>query len=458
MTRSMARGLIGFYALLGAAMLGVFTLQVVRSNEPAASAAVAEQPTTGPLTTEQKDAVLERTGRLVRERAFATGVDFSRWDQILAKYRSRLDEAETAEQFSRVLNRALNELGISHIDVLAPRAANERRRETFGGIGVTINNRPDALELVEVRENTPADKAGLRAGDLVVAINGNRISAINSRGREDDALGRIRGEPGSVVRLTIKRGEEDERDVEVTRGEIPQGIPARVTMIGEDAAVFSLASFTEAYERADIERMFDSIKSRPYLVIDLRSNGGGSVSNLTHLLGLVLRPGTEVGAFVSRRDAQQYERTTGEAAADPAKLAAAKEQKFRARRNPNGVEPYGGQIAVLVNGASASASEIFAAAMRELREAPLVGHPTAGAVLLSTYVRMDGGFEMKVPTSDYVTTKGQRLEDSPLRPDYTAGTRWGTRGRRPDLAEDPAVLKALEVLRAEVAAGRMREE
>jgi carboxyl-terminal processing protease len=454
----MARGLIGFYALLGAAMLGVFTLQVVRSTEPTASAAVAEQPTTGPLTTEQKDAVIERTGRLVRERAFATGVDFSKWDQILAKYRSRLDEAETAEQFSRVLNRALNELGISHIDVLAPRAATERKRESFGGIGVTVNDRSDALELVEVRENTPADKAGLRAGDLVVAIDGNRISEINSRTREGSALGRIRGEAGTVVRLTIRRGDEAERVVEVTRGEIPQGIPPRVTMIGDDAAVFSLASFTEAYERSDVEKLFQSVKDRPYLVIDLRSNGGGSVSNLAHLLGLVLRPGTEVGAFVSRRDAQQFERQTGESATDAAKLAAAKEQKFRARRNPAGVEPYAGQIAVLVNGASASASEIFAAAMRELREAPLVGHPTAGAVLLSTYVRMDGGFEMKVPTSDYVTAKGRRLEDSPLRPDFTAGSRWGSRGRRTELAEDPAVLKALELLRAEVAAGRIREE
>src|SRR5262249_14921172 len=149
----------------------------------------------------------------------------------------------------------------------------------------------------------------------------------------------------------------------------------------------------------------------------LRSNGGGSVLNFIHFLGTLLPKGTEVGTFIDRKMVRQYLEDTGdkEAKPDPVKVAEGSDRKGKINRNP--VEPYTGKVAVLIDRRSASASEIVAAAMRELRDAPLVGDRSAGAVLMSTYVKMDNGFEMKVPTSDYVTIKGLRIEGSPLQPD-----------------------------------------
>jgi carboxyl-terminal processing protease len=405
-----------------------------------------------PMSAEQKEAVIERTTALVRDRAYASGVDFGRWETILGRYQQRLDDAMTSEQFSRHLNRALNEFGISHLDVLAPSAATRRRENTYGGIGVVISPAEQGLRIEQVREGSPAEKSGLRAGDLVTEVDGKPVSDLNA----------IRGEPGTSVELTVKReagkGEGAQASVEkltLTRGKISTATPPSLELLGEDAAVLKLRSFTEGYDRGAVERLFRQARGRSLLVLDLRDNGGGSVSNLMHLLGLMLPAGSEVGTFVSRQMAEAYAEETGKDASDVVAVAAWSSRKMRTRRVAS-IDPFAGQIAVLVNGASASASEITAAALRELRSAPLVGTRTAGAVLLSTYVRMEGGFEMKVPTSDYVTIKGQRLEDRPLVPDVNAGSRFSRRSTSAE--QDPVVGEALEHLRANADAGLLRSE
>lgn len=453
MNRSLTRGLLGTYALLAASMLAAVFWQVggCASDDVGYHGAVVEQGANSTLTPEQKQSILDRTARLVEQRAFADGTDFSRWKTILAKYQQRVDDAETSEQLSRVLNRALNDFGISHLDLLDPKQAKDRKEDSFGGIGVTVQAAPDAIVLTEIREDSPADKAGLRSGDRVIQIDGKSVADLMAdRADEDRPLSMIRGEIGTTVNLTVERKDQPTFTVPVIRAEISKGLPPKLTMVGDDAAVLTLASFTEAYDRTKVEQLITRARERQKLIIDLRNNGGGAVSNLGHLLGLLLPPGTKVGSFVSKSDAAKYERETGTSPKDAVALAEWKSQKFRTRAG--NVEPFEGQVAVLINGASASASEILAAAMRELRGAPLVGTPTAGAVLLSTYVRMEGGFEMKVPTSDYVTIKGHRLEKDPLKPDVRVFS--SSRARR-SVSEDPAIKAALEALSERAEAGRL---
>lgn len=399
----------------------------------------------GAMTPQEKAAVLDRATQLVRQRAFATGVDFSKWDAAVAKFQSRLDSAKTVEQYSLALNRALNEMGISHLDILPPKAAEERRRAKYSGIGVTVNLTDEGIQINDVREGSPAERANLQPGDVITEVDGSRVTE----------WGAIRGKPGTTVNITVKHARDGSVSTfPVTRAELSIGTPPTLEFVGQDAAVLRLASFTEEYEHDRIEDLLRKAKDREMLIVDLRSNGGGSVSNLRHLLSLLLPPGTEVGAFVSKRDADRFQELTGAAAPDATVLASKKAQKFRTRRGE--LPPFAGKIAVLVNGASASASEIFAAAMRELRGAPLVGTKTAGAVLLSSYVQIEGGFEMKIPTSDYVTVMGHRLEDSPLLPDVQAR---GQRSARPVPAQqDRAVEMAIEALRGSADAGKLRRE
>ncbi|MFN8220385.1 MAG: S41 family peptidase [Fimbriimonadales bacterium] len=123
-----------------------------------------------------------------------------------------------------------------------------------------------------------------------------------------------------------------------------------------------------------------------YLVLDLRSNGGGAVNNLQHLLSLLLPPDTVIGSFIGKSLAKRYADETKGDPADVVAIAKWSDRKYKTTKRD--VEPFKGKIAVLINRASASASEICAAALKENAKAPLVGARSAGAVLASVYAKL----------------------------------------------------------------------
>jgi carboxyl-terminal processing protease len=432
-------------ALAGAALVPAMSRPVVDpfngvpSEKTVLLAESREYSLDDELSPEQKSEIIEAVTSQVRRRAYATDVDFNTWPKHLSKYQDQIDRAKTFRQFSRALNEALDEFGISHISIVPPGSGEGRRNAMTGRIGIGYNraNEQGDIRVDNVREGAPADKAGIKTGDVIVAVDGVRPPRDAS----------IRGRVGTPVKLTIKRGGEGpEEEVTVVRGVVSFTNPPKMTKLNDEVALFRLDSFTDGYDRAKVESAFASVVGMPYLIVDLRGNGGGRVDHLAHTLSFLLPRNTVVGTFVSKQTAQEYAKETGK---DPSDLAAVAEWADRKLqpRSRHQVPPFAGKVAVLVNASSASASEIFAAAMRELKDAPLVGSRTAGAVLMSNYVTLENGFEMKVPTSDYITVKGHRLEGSPLEPDARAGNPWSAPSGS-DPLEDSAVKKAIELLKA----------
>ena len=187
---------------------------------------------------------------------------------------------------------------------------------------------------------------------------------------------------------------------------------------GEDSAVIKLSSFGRGYDEGGMTALFEEASKAKYMVIDLRGNPGGEVENMRQFLGLVLPAKTPVGTFVSRSIARDYERTMSKASSDPVAIAAWARKEFTPRRSD--IEAFKGKIAVLVDKGSASASEIVANALRESSKSPIIGSPTAGAVLVSTFGRLSYGFRIQFPVGDYVSYKGLRLEGNPVKPDLSA--------------------------------------
>ena len=173
-------------------------------------------------------------------------------------------------------------------------------------------------------------------------------------------------------------------------------------------------SFSRGYNTEKVEKLCEGAAKAKYLVLDLRSNGGGATTNLIHLLSLLLPVETKVGVFVSRRTMQEYEKENPEAPKDVLSIANWAPRKYTTSKRK--IEPFKGKIAVLINRGSASASEICAAALRECAGSPLIGGKSAGAVLASTYARLALDWEIQYPVNDYVTIKGMRLEGNPLQP------------------------------------------
>ena len=172
--------------------------------------------------------------------------------------------------------------------------------------------------------------------------------------------------------------------------------------------------------------------------MDLRSNGGGAVNNLNHLLSLLLPEGTPYGVFVTKRVAENYTSANPTAAMTPEAMAEWAPAKTKTRKLKTA--PFAGKMAVLLNRGSASASEICAAALKETVDAKMIGTRSAGAVLSSVFRKLVEGFSIQYPVSDYVTIKGVRLEANPIKPDVEVTA------VKKENEPDPVIAKAVEIL------------
>ena len=308
----------------------------------------------------------------------------------------------------------------------------EQRREVVDAVGRTLERRAFA---VGIDFSTWTDK---------VIDATERIEGAKTPGQLTSEINRVLGTFGiSHVKLKAptERAESPRPGSSVSRqpetAPTPTNTRENQTLAWEpgDIAVLKIRSFDDdQYSRAKIEGFIDEIRPRAKgLILDLRSNGGGAVTAMTHLLGMFLTRDTALGVYVNREIVGAYERTKGSAPASAADAAAWTERKFRVRRNAR--DPLSLPLAVLLSRGSASASEIVASALRDHANAILLGQPSAGKVLLSVHAKLPHGYELQFPTADYVTSKGVRLEGTPLRPHVLIP---GGRGSKPQAAVDAA--------------------
>lgn len=392
--------------------------------------AAAQPPATAPqtVTKEQKETVLKELEVIVTTKAFVPGIDFAKWPEFLTKQREAIDKAEDAPAFVGAVNRALRDFGLSHIRLQTPRAASARGRTTTVGPGMQVSKEDSGLLVRAVAEKGPAREAGLEAGDIIVKVGGAAPEKAEA----------VQGEKGAKLELEVKKVSGETKTVTLELKEYSTVRPETLTWVDSETAMIRIATFSAGYSRANIEKLVGEASKAKHLIIDLRSNGGGAANNLNHLLSLLMPDGTAYGTFVSRRIAAKFAEEAKGDDKDP--IAIAKWTDSKAKTRKRSIEPFTGKIAVLINRGSASASEITAAALKELRNATIVGSKSAGAVLASVFGKLPEGFAIQYPVSDYVTVKGVRLEKNPIVPDVeVTGPREGDK--------DPVVDKAVELLK-----------
>lgn len=397
------------------------------------------------LTPEMKRKVLDDVTRVIEEKAFVPGLDMAAWETHLSKHRKDLDDATTHDAFAKGLNKACKEFGISHLNVRTPDQEKRRTTRQGAGFGIRVVDGDKVLHVIEVNPNGPSVGKGIDAGDDIVRVDGKVPEAI-----ED-----LQGDVGTKAVLTVRKPDGAEVDLELERKTFTLDRPDTLTWIDDESAVLKIHTFMQGYKREAIGGLAKEASKARYLLLDLRGNGGGQVSNLRHLLGFFLPSGTAVGAFIGRNVVKQFVEAGKGDGSDPVAVAAWSPRKFRTDRNATPVIT--ARVGVLTDRGSASASEITSAALRDILDAPLVGSPTAGAVLASTYERIEAGYSVQFPASDYITVKGRRLEKQPLVPDLDLSpasrpaSRASTASRPRPLAtrpsEDPTVMKALALLR-----------
>jgi carboxyl-terminal processing protease len=263
----------------------------------------------------------------------------------------------------------------------------------FGGVGMEVGMRNDVITIIAPLPDTPAERAGLLAGDIIVEIDEESTEGMSV----DRAVQLIRGEPGTDVALTIFRsGASDFQTISVTRDTIT--IPTIETEQRGNVFIIQLYSFNALAESEMQLALREFIQSgADDLVIDLRGNPGGFLQSAINIASYFLPTGKVVvrEQFGDGRPEEVY-RSSG--------------------RTLRQFAPE--QIVVLINGGSASASEILAGALKEQDVATVIGDTSFGKGSVQELVDLPNGSSLKVTIARWLTPDGTSISDGGLEPDY----------------------------------------
>ena len=277
-----------------------------------------------------------------------------------------------------------------YYDAKETKALMEDTAGEFGGIGVVItqNVNTQIITFTTVYEGSPGEKAGLKSGDVLYKVDGEDIS-----GQElDTVVAKIRGEKGTTVELTVLRGDDyEELTYKVTR-DIIEVKTVSYKMLEDNIGYVAVSGF-ETITLSQFEKAIEELNAQGMkkMIIDLRNNPGGNLSTVCDMVDLILPKGT----IVYTEDKQKIK------------------EVFEADDKKQMDIP----MAVLVNGNSASASEIFAGAMQDYEKAKIVGTTTFGKGIVQNIYGLPDGTSLKVTISEYFTPKGRSIHGKGIEPD-----------------------------------------
>lgn len=276
---------------------------------------------------------------------------------------------------------------------------------SYAGIGIEVEAVAGGMRVAKSMSDSPATRAGVHAGDMIVSIDGRHFGA----DQLDAAINSVRGEPGTSVRLSVLRNGQP-LDFDIVRSEVE--LPSVATqLLAPDYGYVRISSFTES-TADEFARELARLQGRASgnglqgLIIDLRNNPGGVLDAAVAVADDFL----EQGVIVSGRGRSE-------------------DASFIEQARPGDLLP-GARIAVLVNGGSASAAEILAAALRDNNRAALYGSRTYGKGSVQSVMPLSGGQALKLTTANYYTPKGQSLNQRGITPDVVIN---GDEAPLPDL-------------------------
>ena len=283
-----------------------------------------------------------------------------------------------------------------HSTFLSPDEFEDMKVSTSGayaGIGVEVAHGKDGVAIVRRMDDSPAQRAGIQAGDVIIAIDGVAVDADDL----DAAIARMRGPSGSSIRLLVRRvGSAAPLEFQVERAQVQLRSVAG-EMLTSDIGYLRITSFTDT-TAAELEQLVGKLeRGRAQkikgFIIDLRNNPGGVLDAAAQVADDFLDHGVIVSAEGRASDA-----------------------KFRIEAKPGDITE-GAKLVVLVNGGSASASEILAAALHDNQRANLIGRKTYGKGSVQTIMPLTDGQALKLTTSRYFTPSGVSINGIGIVPD-----------------------------------------
>ncbi len=270
----------------------------------------------------------------------------------------------------------------------------------YGGLGLEVTSDQGAVKVIAPMDGSPGARAGIMAGDRIIAIDGTTIIGLPL----DEAVAKMKGRPGTTIEITLAREGEDPKLIKITR-EIIVLRPVTHRMEG-DVAYIRLSTFVNENATAELNRALDSIQRQSGgklkgIILDLRNNGGGLLDQAVGVTDIFM----DRGEIVSTRG-----------------------------RNPDQIVRYYGKagerfagvpLAILTNEGTASASEIVAGALQDRKRAIVIGTTSFGKGSVQTVIPLGAGKEgaLRLTTARYFTPAGRSIQGAGIVPDIEIASR-----------------------------------
>ncbi|HEY1506972.1 MAG TPA: S41 family peptidase [Stellaceae bacterium] len=345
---------------------------------PAPALHAADQPASKPDTSSDTYRQLDLFGQV--------------FERVRADY---VDEVSDQQLIEAAITGMLSSLD-PHSSYMNPKNFQDLQVEVqgqFGGLGLEVTMENGVVKVVSPIDDTPAAQAGLKPNDLIVAIDGEPVQGMTLT----DAVNKMRGPVNSSIKLNIKRGDAAPFDVTLKRAVVKiQSVKSQPE--GDDIGYIRIASFNEQTD-SGVKNALKSLQAKDGaklagIVLDLRNNPGGLLDQ-----GIaVVNDFVDKGEIVSTRgrhpeDAQRYD------------------------AKPPGDLTHGLPMVVLINGGSASASEIVAGALQDHHRAILLGTRSFGKGSVQTIIQVPGNGAMRLTTARYYTPSGRSIQAEGIEPD-----------------------------------------
>lgn len=313
---------------------------------------------------------------------------YDAYDQMKQSYFDEIDEQVVIDG---AINGMIDALGDPYSDYLNEQEAkqlNESISSSFEGIGAEIQESNGYISIVSPIKNSPAEKEGLLPNDVIIAVDNKSIHGMSS----SEAVLLIRGEKGTTVTLTIRRGEREPFDVKVVRDVIPIHT-VYAEMLDDGIAHINITSFSENTYDELLEALEEmKAKGMKGLLMDVRQNPGGMLSSALDISDLFVEEGKNLFQTQEKGlPAEVYTASGGKKVDVP--------------------------TALIIDDGSASASEILAGALKESAGVPLIGTKTFGKGTVQTPTQLSDGSNLKLTTAKWLTPNGNWIHKKGIAPD-----------------------------------------